>query len=91
MRDILQTYLPMPAIISLLAAGTFGVWTCANTLNSILNRLDNQQRTLDLHTVHMDKQDAHSEKEDDVLDAVKTDVATLRVQTAQMQKQLDKL
>jgi len=82
--NLLQTYIPMPAIITLLGAVAFGVLTCSNTLNQINNKLGNQQMVLDAHTGHMDKEDV-------ILDILKTDVTTLRVQTAQMQKQIDHL
>lgn len=95
MRDILQTYLPAPAVISILAACCIGVWTCANTLSDI--RSDAKETRNELWTAKKeisDKLDAQSkvmDKHGEKIDWLQSNVTTLTVQTSQMQKQLDKL
>ena len=61
MKDLLSTYLPLPAIISLLAATCIGVWTASNTLSEI--RGDAKETRNELWTAKReinDKLDAHA-------------------------------
>lgn len=94
-KDLLQTYLPLPAILSLLAAVAIGVFTCANTLNDI--RGDAKETRNELWTAKKeinDKLDIQShvqDKQGDKIDWLQSNVTTLTVQSSQMQKQLDRL
>lgn len=93
--NLVQTYIPLPAIISLLAAITIGVWTAANTLSEI--RSDAKETRNELWTAKKeinDKLDSHQvtmEKQDGKLEVLQTSVTTLTVQSAQMQRQIDKI
>lgn len=94
-KDLLSTYLPLPAILSLLGAVAIGVWTCANTLNDIRN--DAKETRNELWTAKKeisDKLDDHAAtlgRQDIKLEVLQNNVTTLTVQSAQMQKQLDKI
>lgn len=94
-KDLLQIYLPLPAILSLLTAGAIGVWTCANTLNEI--RGDAKETRNELWTAKReinDKLDAHAQTMDrqiGKMEVLQTTVTTLTVQTGEMRRQLDKM
>lgn len=94
-KDLLLTYLPLPAVLSLLTAGAIGVWTCANTLSEIRN--DAKETRNELWTAKkeinekLDTQASHSEKLDGKVETIQTTVTTLTVQTGEMRRQLDKM
>lgn len=44
--DILKSTLSLTSVLSLLAAGAIGVWTCASTLNDIRNNAEGTRRDL---------------------------------------------
>lgn len=94
-KNLLQVYLPFPAIISLLGATCLGVWVGANTLNEIRNAAKETRNELWTAKKEinekLDAQASHSEKLDGKVETIQTTVTTLTVQTGEMRRQLDKM
>jgi len=76
--DLLKTTVGIPAVVSILAAGAIGVWTCANTLNDIRNTLREHSNSISDLNAKMDKVNG---KVDDLgLDQHDTKLALIRIQ-----------
>lgn len=91
--NLLETYLALPAIISLLAAGAIGVWTCATTLSEIKHDAQDTRKDLTSQVSLVNsKLDAHSSDISDIKKQVQ-DVSAQEASTkwtlAAIQKQID--
>lgn len=80
--DILKTTLGLPAVISLLAAGAIGVWTCSNTLNDIRNKLD-------MHTSSIIDLNAKVDKVNDKVEIVSLQEHDTKLALVRIQNKID--